>query len=391
MRKIEKRKKQRISSIHLLNYVSLNQNYQEVGQGMGRTINMSETGLLIETPYAINPEHFLSLNVGLAEERFNVHGQVVYTTPISTNSYRTGIRFNQAPKTGYYVFQNLLNSLNKEVRSYNKDSDKLTLSPVPLLKGPPCDYLYVVEEETYLPDEKIVSQGNYGNWVWVVLDGWATILRETPKGDIAVFKVGPGGFIGSSMSYLVNNYARSNSVIASGTIQLGLLDTQQMISQHASLSPEFKDILVSMSGRLKRIVDRIVLLRQGQTFFKEDLLNGELLSSGLEDNESGLHHITRGKATLLHRNVTNEIPLVNLYPGDYVGTLPFINDENESNFLVARASTGFQKKELHRGSLKTEFENLSQTMKNMIEFSSLKMISASHTIERLSTSKSQFN
>lgn len=391
MQKAEKRKYQRISSIKLLNYVSLDQNYQEVGQGMGRTINMSETGLLIETSTAINPDHFLSLNIGLDHERFKVHGQVVYTSNLKGSSYRTGIRFNQAPKAGYYLFRNLLGSMQKGTKSSESASENecLAFRP-PLLKGPECDYLYVADEETYLHGEKITTQGNFGNWAWVIIEGWATVTNETQNGNYDIFKIGPGAFIGSSMSYLMTNHARTNSVVASETVQLGLLDSQRLAAEHATLSPEFKKILESLSGRLKRIIDRLVSIQQGRIFSKEDLLSGQVICKP-DQNDFGLHSIVRGKATMLHRNVAGQVPLVTLYPGDFLGSLPFIQHEFEPDFTLVRASTGFQKKELNRGSLAREYEYLSQTLKNMIKFTALKILTGSQLIEQITAENKHIN
>jgi CRP-like cAMP-binding protein len=391
MQKTEKRERQRISSKNLLNYISLDHNYQEVSQGMGKTINMSETGLLIETPTAINPEHFLSLNIGLANERFKVHGQVIYTTSLKANGYRTGIRFNQAPKAGYNIFQHVLSALRNGTKlGTNASNPSSVLATPPILKGPKSDYLYVVDEENYLYGEKIVTQGNFGNWVWVVLDGSATIVRETPNGDYPIFKLGPGAFIGSSMAYLLTHHARTTSVIAADTIQLGLLDTQRMTAEHSALSPEFKGILKSLSGQLKRLIDRIVLLRQGVTYSKEDLLKGKTIFDS-EHNSFGLYNIERGKATTLHRNVSAEVPLVNLYPGDFIGLLPFLGKEFGSDITVVRASTTLEKSELNSTKLLKEYEALPQTLKNMIEFTALKLYTGSTIIAQMAAEKSQIN
>jgi CRP-like cAMP-binding protein len=388
MVKAEKREKQRVMSTNLLNYISIDHNYREVSQGMGRTINMSETGLLIETPTAIDPEHFLSLNIGLANEQFKVHGKVIYTTCLK-KTYRTGILFNQAPKAGYTVFQHVLSSLQNGPKLETASSKKLDLNPftLPKIKGPKSDYLYVADEETYRLGEKIITQGNFGNWAWLILDGWVTVVRETLNGAVPIFKIGPGGFIGSSMSYLMKNQARTNSVISSGNVQLGLLDTQQMTTEYSALSPELKGILISLSGRLKRIIDRIVSLRQGKSHLKEDILSGEVIFES-DQNELALHSIVRGKGTMLYRDVSSEIPLVNLYPGDFVGSLPFGNKDFISDLSIVRRSTGFETKELNRINLLKEYESLPQTLKNMIEFTALKIFTGSTIVAQIMARKS---
>lgn len=391
MQKAEKRKNRRIPSINLLNYVSLDQNFREVGQGMGRTINMSETGLLIETFSAVNPEHCLSLNVGLADERLKVHGEVVYTSMSGGKHYLTGIRFNQAPIEGHYALQDLLNSVKDDSKYVTGDTEKSKFSEkLPLLEGPANNFLHIADEETYLYGEKIITQGNYGNWVWVVLGGCATVVRETTKGGYPIYKIGPGGFIGSSMSYLSTHYARTNSVIASEKIQLGLLDTQRMTAEHSALSPEFRNILISQCGRLKRIVDRFIALKQNRIYTTEDLLAEKVIIEP-DKNIAGLHTIVRGKATILHRSATGEVPLVNLYPGDFLGSMHFIKQANEPVLTVIRASKDFEIKELNSASLIKEFEDFSEPLKNMLEFTALKIFTASQLVERISTKERHIN
>ena len=65
---------------------------------------------------------------------------------------------------------------------------------LPLLKGPLVDYSYVVDEEGFYDGDEIVREGNHGNWIWVVLEGVAEIMKETPKGNLKLLRIGDGAF-----------------------------------------------------------------------------------------------------------------------------------------------------------------------------------------------------
>ena len=64
----EKRKHSRVESIYLLSYVNLDENNEELMQGMGRTINVSESGIMLETHVAFKEQDTVDVIVGLKED-----------------------------------------------------------------------------------------------------------------------------------------------------------------------------------------------------------------------------------------------------------------------------------------------------------------------------------
>jgi len=63
----EKRKHTRINSLNL-SYVCLDENNQIFKQGMGRTLNVSESGILLETHFPIDDQYIVRLILGLEED-----------------------------------------------------------------------------------------------------------------------------------------------------------------------------------------------------------------------------------------------------------------------------------------------------------------------------------
>jgi c-di-GMP-binding flagellar brake protein YcgR len=89
----EKRKHSRVDSIYLLNYVNLDENDKEMMQGMGRTINVSESGIMLETHVPFSENDTVDVVVGLKEDMVTIRGKVVFTRTTETGRYQSGIQF----------------------------------------------------------------------------------------------------------------------------------------------------------------------------------------------------------------------------------------------------------------------------------------------------------
>jgi hypothetical protein len=88
----EKRKHARISSLNL-SYVCLDENNQIIKQGMGRTLNVSESGLLLETHFPIDKTHTVTLTLGLGEDLVDIKGRPIHTRKNEGDKYEVGIQF----------------------------------------------------------------------------------------------------------------------------------------------------------------------------------------------------------------------------------------------------------------------------------------------------------
>ena len=88
----EKRKHPRIDSLNL-SYVCLDENNQIIKQGMGRSLNVSESGILLETHFPIDDQHIVRLTLGLEEDLIDVKGRPVHTRKNDTGKYEVGIEF----------------------------------------------------------------------------------------------------------------------------------------------------------------------------------------------------------------------------------------------------------------------------------------------------------
>lgn len=87
-----KRKHERVQSLNL-SYICLDEDKNIVKQGMGRTLNISESGILLETHFPIEPKHTVQLTISLEEDLLDILGKPVHVRSIVGGKYQIGIRY----------------------------------------------------------------------------------------------------------------------------------------------------------------------------------------------------------------------------------------------------------------------------------------------------------
>ena len=88
----EKRQYSRYDSLNLLHY-EVPGDQQPEHQGMGRTLNVSESGILLETAFSLNAKDQVSLSVGFDEEILEIQGEAVRSKQKSEGVWETGVSF----------------------------------------------------------------------------------------------------------------------------------------------------------------------------------------------------------------------------------------------------------------------------------------------------------
>ena len=110
----ERRKHQRIDSLNLLSYLVIDQKGQVVTQGVGRTLNVSEGGILLETHIPLKPEHRVSLFVALEDDLVDVNGEIVYSTVSEEGKYNTGIAFENPDATSRGILERFIKAFQEK-------------------------------------------------------------------------------------------------------------------------------------------------------------------------------------------------------------------------------------------------------------------------------------
>jgi c-di-GMP-binding flagellar brake protein YcgR len=87
-----KRKHERIRSLNL-SYICLDEEENVIKQGMGRTLNISESGILLETHFPIESQHVVQLTISLEEDLLDLKGKPVHVHSREEGKYEIGIQF----------------------------------------------------------------------------------------------------------------------------------------------------------------------------------------------------------------------------------------------------------------------------------------------------------
>jgi hypothetical protein len=101
----DKRLHPRIHALNLISYDCLDKNGQVVMQGMGRTLNVSEGGILLETHVQIEPQSDVLLSIGLEDDLIEIKGKVITSKPGKEDKFESGIQLHEVGKADLVVLK----------------------------------------------------------------------------------------------------------------------------------------------------------------------------------------------------------------------------------------------------------------------------------------------
>jgi CRP-like cAMP-binding protein len=247
-----------------------------------------------------------------------------------------------------------------------QSASQTTSGKLPLIKGPLVDYSYIVDEEGFYDGDEIVQEGNHGDWIWVILEGTAEIVKNTPNGHLQLLRIGDGAFLGSVAALLAAGRVRSATVKAVGNVQLGMLDSQLLANELANVSADFKGLLISIDTRLRQVIEMAVKIKNNNTEFNS-LIKGKKQIIKQGQNEERLFSIKEGEAVIARQTESGLVPLAQLKKGDYFGRVPFLDMGHEPFSAMVFSSENLKLAAVDTDRLKSEHEGLSSTLKNIIE------------------------
>ena len=92
MTAVENRRHIRIDSLNL-SHITVTEEGDIVYQGMGRTLNVSESGILLETKYQMPLGDELAISIGFEDDLLELKGHAVFTKETGPGMQATGIEF----------------------------------------------------------------------------------------------------------------------------------------------------------------------------------------------------------------------------------------------------------------------------------------------------------
>jgi len=91
--KMERRRYPRVKISNLVSYVGRRANGEILEQSMGKALNISQSGIFIETPQMVFSEFISLMSVDDNNNLVEIMGEVIYSTVYKTGTYGVGIRF----------------------------------------------------------------------------------------------------------------------------------------------------------------------------------------------------------------------------------------------------------------------------------------------------------
>lgn len=237
---------------------------------------------------------------------------------------------------------------------------------LPVVRGPLIDYMYVVDEETVLDGNKIAVEGKHGGWFWVILEGIADVVKDTPQGPLTILRMGEGAFIGSIASFLMEGKERSATIVAEGKVQLGVLDLQRLSTDFSRMSHQFRRFILSLDKRLKQVTTKAVDIRTIR-IRADELIRGKKQIMKQGDSENDLFTILAGEVDIVRQTKHGDVPLASLSEGDFFGNIPFLNIGHEPFSASIFGSENLETKNVDAEILQKEYNALSPTFRNLIE------------------------
>jgi c-di-GMP-binding flagellar brake protein YcgR len=84
---------------------------------MGRTLNVSESGILLETHFPIQASQHVTLSIGLEEDLVDIKGRVVHLVRRDSGKYEMGIEFTD-------IGDDAVETLRSFIRTFNEIQEK---------------------------------------------------------------------------------------------------------------------------------------------------------------------------------------------------------------------------------------------------------------------------
>ena len=95
---INKRKNPRVKISNGISYVCIDENGNEIEQGMGRTIDISLGGMIIETSVPIESKYILIATIDLEGNLIEIRGKIANSKKIESGEFLNGIQFLETPE-----------------------------------------------------------------------------------------------------------------------------------------------------------------------------------------------------------------------------------------------------------------------------------------------------
>lgn len=122
MKQREQRKFIRYDSLHLLDYLVLDEEGNPGVYSMGRTIDVSVDGIKLETTTPFKADTRLLITVGIEDDLVDLEGGTTHSMPVD-GRYVSGVSFLKISKNGRRVFTKYVEAFRQRKRQLQEKMD----------------------------------------------------------------------------------------------------------------------------------------------------------------------------------------------------------------------------------------------------------------------------
>ncbi len=115
MIQFKSRKYTRVDSLNLVHYNTLDKDNNVTTQGMGRTLNVSQGGILIETHVSIDAKYVMLIAIGFKDDLIDLKGKVVYCKSGEDNKFEVGIEFLTINDTECRILNKYISAFREQI------------------------------------------------------------------------------------------------------------------------------------------------------------------------------------------------------------------------------------------------------------------------------------
>jgi len=94
--------------MNAISYVCIDDGGNQLDEGMGTTVDISQGGALIETAMPIETEYILLISIDLDENLYEIKGRVAHTRSVGPAKYLSGIQFLAPPQEVAQIVRNFI-------------------------------------------------------------------------------------------------------------------------------------------------------------------------------------------------------------------------------------------------------------------------------------------
>lgn len=115
----ERRNYIRPESLNLLDYLVVDKQGRQGEYSMGRTLNVSEGGILMETHIPLPTGQQVMITLGLGDNLVNIMGRIIYTT-FDSNRHQNGIEFFHVAENDRAILKEYVHAFHEHYRETRK-------------------------------------------------------------------------------------------------------------------------------------------------------------------------------------------------------------------------------------------------------------------------------